>query len=150
GSSAYDYVGVSRDSFYFGDGYSGVVALSNGNYVVNSPNWDNGAASDAGAVTWGSGTTGVSGVVSSANSLVGNSAYSGLVVTVDDTTGRFFVRFIHDGNSRVLSGTQIKGTYGLDAGGGSVSLQAGNGNGVAPTLAKADIKAGATSFVSGS
>ena len=29
-----------------------------------SPYWDNGAATDAGAVTWGSGTAGFSGVVS--------------------------------------------------------------------------------------
>ncbi len=42
----------------------GVTALSNGNYVVRSPYWDNGAATDAGAVTWGSGTTGCTGAVS--------------------------------------------------------------------------------------
>jgi hypothetical protein len=52
----------------------GIVNLSNGNYVVRSPGWDNGGATDAGAVTWGSGTTGVSGVVSSSNSLVGSTA----------------------------------------------------------------------------
>src|SRR5262249_35941111 len=73
GSSAYDYVGAGLYG-YAGDGYSGVVALSNGNYVLASPNWDNGAASDAGAVTWCSGTAGIVGVVSSANSLVGSSA----------------------------------------------------------------------------
>ena len=55
-------------------GYGGVTALSNGNYVVMSRYWDNGAATDAGAATWGSGTSGVSGVVSSANSLVGSTA----------------------------------------------------------------------------
>ncbi|PWC31560.1 MBG domain-containing protein, partial [Azospirillum sp. TSO22-1] len=49
----------------------GVTALSNGNYVVTSNNWDNGAATNAGAATWGSGTAGVTGVVSSSNSLVG-------------------------------------------------------------------------------
>ncbi len=48
-----------------------VIALSNGNYVVHSPLWDNDAVTDAGAVTFGSGTSGVSGVVSAANSLVG-------------------------------------------------------------------------------
>ncbi len=53
---------------------SGVTALSNGNYVVSSPDWDNGAASDAGAVTWGSGTAGCTGVVTATNSLVGNQA----------------------------------------------------------------------------
>jgi uncharacterized protein DUF5650 len=55
-------------------GYS-VTVLSNGNYVVDSPFWDNGGAVDAGAVTWGDGTTGVSGVISTANSLVGTQTY---------------------------------------------------------------------------
>ncbi len=53
-------------------GFDGIIQLSNGNYVVNSPNWANGAATQAGAVTWGSGTTGVSGVVDATNSLVGS------------------------------------------------------------------------------
>ena len=55
-------------------GSGGVTALSNGNYVVSSPNWTNGAAARAGAVTWGSGTAGVSGAVSATNSLVGSTA----------------------------------------------------------------------------
>ena len=38
-------------------GSSGVTALSNGNYVVSSIYWNNGG--HAGAVTWGSGTAGV-------------------------------------------------------------------------------------------
>jgi len=53
-------------------GSKGVIVLSNGNYVVRSPNWDNGAAVDAGAATWGSAISGVSGAVSDANSLVGS------------------------------------------------------------------------------
>jgi hypothetical protein len=56
----------------FGDGVGyRIVLLNNGNYVVNSPSWDNGSIVDAGAVTWGNGATGTSGMVSSANSLVG-------------------------------------------------------------------------------
>ena len=51
-----------------------MTALSNGNYVVRSPDWDNGAVTDAGAVTWGNGTTGITGAVSAANSLVGSTA----------------------------------------------------------------------------
>src|SRR5262249_54822550 len=51
-----------------------VTALPNGNYVVSSPDWDNGAAVDAGAVTFGDGTRGVTGIVSAANSLVGSTA----------------------------------------------------------------------------
>lgn len=55
-------------------GSDGITALTNGNYVVNSRNWTNGGVAGAGAVTWGSGTTGVSGLVSAANSLVGSTA----------------------------------------------------------------------------
>jgi len=58
-----------------GVGNGGVTELTNGNYVVNSPLWRNGAATFAGAVTWGNGSTGVVGVVSAANSLVGTQAF---------------------------------------------------------------------------
>ena len=51
-----------------------VTALANGNYVVASPGWDNGATNAVGAVTWGNGTTGITDPVSGANSLVGASA----------------------------------------------------------------------------
>lgn len=56
------------------DGVGLVIALKNGNYVVASPFWNNGAVSAAGAVTWGSGTIGTTGVVSAVNSLVGSKA----------------------------------------------------------------------------
>jgi trimeric autotransporter adhesin len=52
-------------------GSGGVVALSSGNYVVVSPNWDNGGTGNVGAVTWGNGTTGTTGTVGAANSTVG-------------------------------------------------------------------------------
>ena len=51
-----------------------VTALTNGNYVVISPYWDNGDIADAGAITWGNGTSGTMGVVSAANSLVGTTS----------------------------------------------------------------------------
>lgn len=44
-----------------------ITELSNGNYVVRSPDWSN----ERGAVTWGNGTTGITGVVGSDNSLIG-------------------------------------------------------------------------------
>ena len=47
-----------------------ITALSNGNYVVSSSDWNGGR----GAASWGSGTTGVVGTVSAANSLVGTNA----------------------------------------------------------------------------
>ena len=56
-------------------GSGGVVALSNGNYVVLSPFWSSGTIDYAGAVTWGNGTTGTTGKVSSANSLVGSTSF---------------------------------------------------------------------------
>lgn len=55
-------------------GRRGVVALSTGNYVVNSPNWDSTAAIDVGAVTWVDGDTGIVGEVTATNSLVGVAA----------------------------------------------------------------------------
>ena len=61
---------VSGDSV----GSSGIIPLANGNYVVVSPVCDNGAIEAAGAVTWGNGTTGTTGPVSSVNSLVGTTA----------------------------------------------------------------------------
>ncbi|RYD33541.1 MAG: hypothetical protein EOP86_13135, partial [Verrucomicrobiaceae bacterium] len=48
-------------------GIGSVIVLRNGNYVVRSSWWNEGR----GAVTWGSGTAGVRGGVSAANSLLG-------------------------------------------------------------------------------
>src|SRR5262249_48784793 len=47
----------------------GVSSLSNGNYVVRNLLWNG----QRGAVTWGSGTGGVTGAVDASNSLVGSS-----------------------------------------------------------------------------
>jgi hypothetical protein len=55
-------------------GEGGIVVLASGNYLVRSPRWNNGAVVDAGAVTFVDGDTGLEGVVSPANSLVGSSA----------------------------------------------------------------------------
>ncbi len=84
-----------------------MTVLSNGNYVVNSPDWDNGAAGDAGAVTWGNGATGVSGVVSAANSLVGS--------TAGDRVGSSSVTALSNGNYVVCSTSWDKGAV-VDAG----------------------------------
>ena len=78
---------------YFGDdvGVAGVTALSNGNYVVDSPDW----SSITGAVTWGDGTTGISGVVSAANSVIGSA--------VGASTGISGVTALPNGNYFVIS-----------------------------------------------
>ncbi|MBL9145942.1 MAG: hypothetical protein JNM99_19840 [Verrucomicrobiaceae bacterium] len=62
GSTANDGVGNSA------------VALTNGNYVVASPSWDNGATANVGAATWCSGFGPTTGTVSAANSLIGSTA----------------------------------------------------------------------------
>jgi filamentous hemagglutinin family protein len=74
-------------------GFSAVV-LTNGNYVISSPFWANGATTGTGAATWASGTTGVSGVVSATNSLVGT--------TTDDTVGTILLP-LTNGNYLVSS-----------------------------------------------
>ncbi len=71
-----------------------VTALSNGNYVAASPNWDNGSIDHAGAVTWGNGMVGISGVVSTGNSLVG--------ATEGDAVGEFVVA-LRNGHYVVMS-----------------------------------------------
>jgi Repeat of unknown function (DUF5650) len=62
----------SNDNDTVGNG--GVIALTNGNYVVMSPQWNNGVVSGAGAVTWGNGSNGTFGTITPSNSLVGAAA----------------------------------------------------------------------------
>jgi len=111
GSTANDYVaGNSVTALSNGNYVGGVTALSNGNYVVDSPAWTNGAAANAGAVTWGSGTAGVSGIISTMNSAIGSVANSGLgAVVVDNVNGTFFAPFVTDGGGRVRVGSQATG-----------------------------------------
>jgi uncharacterized repeat protein (TIGR01451 family) len=73
-----------------------VTALPNGNYVVSESSWHNGAAlASAGAVTWGNGATGISGAISTANSLVGASDFEAI--------GNAGVRVLPSGNYLVVS-----------------------------------------------
>lgn len=71
-----------------------IEALSTGNYVVRSTNWDNGAATNAGAVAFGNGLTGSSGTISASNALVGTSS--------NDEYGMIF-RQLSNGNFVVAS-----------------------------------------------
>ncbi len=71
-------------------GNGGVTTLTNGNYVVNSPFWDNGTVVDAGAVTWGDGTKGISGAITAANSLIGSKAED-LGAAIALTNGNYVV-----------------------------------------------------------
>jgi hypothetical protein len=107
-STANSLVGSQADD-QVGDG---VTPLNNGNYVVNSTLWHNGSATRAGAATWGNGTTGVKGVVSATNSLVGSQ--------VDDDVGS--VVPLNNGNYVMISPFWANGSA---SGAGAVSW--GNG-----------------------
>lgn len=73
-----------------------VTVLPNGNYVVGSPDWNNATIAQVGAATWGSGTSGVVGIVSSANSLVG--------ATANDRVSSNLINALPNGNYVVLTG----------------------------------------------
>jgi len=88
-------------------GQSGITALTNGNYVVASGYWDNGSIVDAGAATWGNGSTGISGTISSTNSLIGS--------TANDGVGNFGITTLTNGNYVVSSYYWDNGTI-ADAG----------------------------------
>jgi len=94
-SAANSLVGNAGDNV----GSYGVTALANGNYVVNSDGWSNGS----GAVTWGNGSTGTVGTVSSSNSLVGG--------TAGDSVGSDGVTALTSGNY-IVSSTFWNGGYG--------------------------------------
>jgi len=85
GSSSEDQVGGNAP--YVND----IIILSNSNFLVRSPKWDNGAVSDAGAITWCSGVTGTTRVVSSDNSLVGTSPGDFSQLAIDHlNSGRYY------------------------------------------------------------
>lgn len=67
--------------------------LANGNYVVHFPAWWNGNVQQAGAVTFCSGSTPTTGLVSASNSLVGTTALENLgkVSTFALTNGNYVV-----------------------------------------------------------
>lgn len=86
------------------DGLSStVIALTNGNYVIGTPNWDNGSVVNAGAITWGNGTKGTAGIIGTANSLIGSSANDGVSYTIAAlTNGNFVVASSHWDNGSAI------------------------------------------------
>ena len=123
-------------------GGSGITVLTNNNYVVRSLGWDNGAVASAGAVTWGSGTTGVSGVVSAANSLVGstiNDQIGGVIVALSN--GNYVVSSTNWDNGAITNagaatwGNGLGGTVGtISAANSLVGSTAGDGVGAVTAL----------------
>jgi hypothetical protein len=107
GSSLLDSVGSDTLS---------VTVLDDGDAVVASPFWDNGAASDAGAVTYIDRDSGRSGVISAANSLVGGSAsdsvgFNGVIALPG---GDYLVRSRSWANGAATNAGAV--TFGTDSG----------------------------------
>jgi hypothetical protein len=87
-SSANSLVGTSPGDSV---GLGGIQELTNGNVVIRSPFWSDGVNSDVGAVTWASGTSGVTGVVSATNSLVGSTHNEAVGFITPLTNGNYVV-----------------------------------------------------------
>jgi hypothetical protein len=117
GGSANDQVG-SYGSFV-GSNQVGLLDLPDGNYLVLSPNF----AGGAGAVTFGNGTTGTVGVVSSSNSLVGTTS-------TDHIGGGYVALLVPTGNYVVMSpfwgGGKGAVTFGTGTGGPVGAVSASN------------------------
>lgn len=111
GSSANDSVGSG-----------GVVVLTNGNYVILSPNWNNGLAEGAGAVTWANANTGISGVVSTVNSLVGTSPDDGVGFVSALANGNYVVRSRDWDNGGVADAGAVTWADGTIGRSGAVSV----------------------------
>ncbi|MCX7068947.1 MAG: MBG domain-containing protein [Methylococcales bacterium] len=90
----------------------GITALTNGNYVVGSSNWNTGR----GAATWGNGATGSNGTVSVANSLVGISPNT-QVLTGD--------RVSSDGITALTNGNYVVGSSNWNTGRGAATWSNG-------------------------
>ena len=117
-------------------GSEGVTLVNNGGYVVSSSFWRNGAFNAAGAVSFGSGTTGLSGGISASNSAFGLQSNAGLEpVVVDNVNGTVYARFLDDGGGRVRVGSQVAG-FKSDA---SLSSLASSVGSLSPAFDKATL-----------
>src|SRR3972149_9156733 len=102
-------------------GLNGILVLPNGNYLVLSANWSNGFTGNAGAVTRCSIETGCSGVVSTANSLVGSHGDdqiggSGITVLANSS---YIVRSSYWDNGKLVDAGAVTWCSG-EAGGGNI------------------------------
>lgn len=108
-SAANSLVGSTTSDYVAG---GGVVALSNGNYVVASPKWHNGGSA-LGAATWGNGNTGTVGAVGAANSLTGATAGDAVATSITALRNGNYVVASPDfqqGGAAVGAATWVDGT----------------------------------------
>ena len=117
----------------------GITELTNGNFVFSSPNWDAPGLPEAGAVTWVNGVTGLSGMVSASNSLIG----TGYAQITALTNGNYVVgnrywnelrgavTFGHGGMGStgwISSGNSLVGSNSYDEVGSQTIVALSNGN----------------------
>ena len=103
-------------------GEFGIVALSNGNYVVGNPVWDDGGVVDAGAATWGDGSIGTAGPVSEANSLFGSTGHDNVGATVTAlSNGNYVIASTHWDNSAAVDAGAVTWGDGSSGTTGAVS-----------------------------
>ena len=108
--------------FTANDGSSSqVISLTNNNYVVSTPGWDNGAATDAGAVTWGNGFGGTVGIISSANSLTGSSKNDQVGNVTIINNGNYVISSLFWDNGSVANVGAVTWANGLGGTVGSIS-----------------------------
>lgn len=125
----------------------GVIPLPNGNYVVSSPHWNNAGVVDAGAVTWGNGTTGVTGQITPANSLVGSTAGDTIGLSAGVQVDQPTIIALTNGNY-VVASSKWDGISMVDAG----AVTWGNGgSGITGTITAQNSLTGsaASQFVGG-
>ena len=120
-------------------GLGGVLALSDGNYVVQSHAWSN----QLGAATWGDGASGIVGAVGSGNSLVGT--------TAGDSVGSLGVALSGNGSYVISSPSwsSQKGAVTWCAAGGCVAGQVNAGNSLTGVTSSQNVGAGGAFALSG-
>jgi filamentous hemagglutinin family protein len=134
-SPANSLVGTTAND-QVGSGDFVTSALSNGNYVVLSPNWNGGM----GAVTFGNGTTGITGNVSAGNSLVGSTPGT----TTGDQIGSFGVMELSTGNYLVFSPNWNNGAA---TRAGAVTFVNGTNGNIGPTTSPGGAVSAANSLI---
>jgi filamentous hemagglutinin family protein len=148
-SAANSLVGTTTNDF----DYVSIIALNNGNYVVGNPTWDNGTMVDAGAATWGNGSTGISGIINSSNSLVGTQASDSVSSKVNSYYYGYYYNFtldslqngivaLNNGNYVVTSSQWHNGNI---SHAGAVTWANGN-TGISGVISSANSLVGTTDF----
>lgn len=99
-----------------GDRIGTAFSLDNGNYVVSSSQWDDGSTKDVGAVVLADGNTGITGPVTTSNSLHGSSVDDKIGGTWELDNGDFLVlswQWDDGATEDVGAATLVDGTTGL-------------------------------------